>query len=108
MMVRVIFQANIHTTVDNSMWVEAPRLCLQYCVVEDFKSDPEWRALLFSSALDEVLEAYTSRLFEDGHQVNLDNLPEGASVDVFGSLAIVTIDLIPHKSWLFPRVRPLV
>lgn len=93
-MVRVIFQAKIHTTVDSGSWVEVPHLCLQHCVMEDFKVHPSWRRAISSLELDETLEAHTNRLFGDARRLDLSAAPEGVSVDVFGALAIVTIDLM--------------
>ncbi len=93
-MVRVIFQAKIHTTVDSSRWVEVPRLCLQHCVVEDFKAHSSWRKLISSLELDETLEAHTNRLFGDARRLDLSVAPEGVSVDEFGPLAIVCSGLI--------------
>lgn len=93
-MVRVIFQAKVHTTIDSDGWVEVPHLCLQHCVLEDFKAHTSWRKLISSLELDETLEAYTNRLFGDARRLDLSAAPEGVSVDVFGALAIVTIDLI--------------
>jgi hypothetical protein len=93
-MVRVIFQAKIHTTVDSGRWVEVPRLCLQHCVVEDFKAHHNWRKVISSLKLDEILEEHTNRLFGGVRRLDLNAVPEGVSVDVFGALAIVTIDLM--------------
>ncbi|HHQ4568964.1 TPA: hypothetical protein ACSP2E_004358 [Aeromonas hydrophila] len=93
-MVRVIFQAKVHTTVDCSRWVEVPRLCLQHCVVEDFKAHPSWRKAISSLELDGILEEYTNRLFGGAKRLDLNAVPEDVSVDVFGALAIVTIDLM--------------
>ncbi len=93
-MVRVIFQAKVHTSVDSGRWVEVPRLCLQHCVVEDFKAHTSWRKLISSLELDETLEAHTNRLFGDARRLDLNAVPEGVSVDVFGALAIVTINLM--------------
>ncbi|WP_139740253.1 hypothetical protein [Aeromonas veronii] len=103
MMVRVIFQSDVQTTVDNRMWVEVPRLYREHCMAEDFKSNPTWRALFFSSDIDEILETYREKLFEGTNRVHIDTLPEGVTVDLFSSLAIVTIDLKPHQTWLFKK-----
>jgi hypothetical protein len=93
-MVRVIFQAKVHTTVDCGGWVEVPHLCLQHCVVEDFKAHPSLRRVISSLELDEILEDHTNRLFGAAKRLDLKAVPEGVSVDVFGALAIVTIDLM--------------
>ncbi len=93
-MVRVIFQAKVHTTVDCGGWVEVPNLFLQHCVVEDFKAHPSWRRTISSFELDEILEEHTTRLFGGARRLDLNAVPEGVSVDVFGALAIVTINLI--------------
>ena len=93
-MVRVIFQAKVHTSVDYGGWVEVPHLCLQHCVVGDFKAHPDWRKAISSLELDETLEAHTNRLFGDARRLDLSAAPEGVSVDEFGALAIVTIDLM--------------
>ena len=93
-MVRVIFQAKVHTSVDSGRWVEVPRLCLQHCIVEDFKAHPDWRKAISSLELDETLEAHTNRFFGDARRLDLSAAPEGVSVDEFGALAIVTIDLM--------------
>lgn len=92
-MVRVIFQAKIHTTIDSDGWVEVPHLCLQHCVLEDFKAHNSWKKLISSLELDETLEEHSNRLFGDARRLDLSAAPEGVSVDVFGALAIVTIDL---------------
>lgn len=93
-MVRVIFQAKVHTTVDSGEWVEVPHLCLQHCFLADFKAHPSWRKLISSLELDETLEEHTTRLFGGARRLDLSAVPEGVSVDMFGALAIVTIDLI--------------
>ncbi len=93
-MVRVIFQAKVHTSVDSGGWVEVPHLCLQHCLIEDFKAHPRWRRSISSLELDEILEQHTTRLFGEARRLDLNTVPEGVSVDVFGALAIVTINLM--------------
>lgn len=61
--------------------------------MEDFKAHPSWRRSISSLELDEILEGHTNRLFGDSRRLDLSAVPEGISVDVFGALAIVTINI---------------
>lgn len=62
-MARVIFQAQIHNTFDCEAWVEIPDLCLQHCVLDDFKSHPQWRRVISSLEIDDVLAGHIKKLF---------------------------------------------
>ncbi|MDX7689936.1 hypothetical protein SJS37_19585 [Aeromonas caviae] len=104
-MVRVIFQADVKTSVDNKMWVKVPRLYREHCVAEDFKISPIWRAIFFSQDINEILEAYRDKLFGGSHFIDIHTLPEGVTVDLFGLLAIVTIDLRSQQTWFLQKIH---
>ncbi|HGY0992995.1 TPA: hypothetical protein ACNU17_002175 [Aeromonas salmonicida subsp. pectinolytica] len=97
-MARVIFQAQVNSTPNGESlcllkWIEIPQLCRQHCVLDEFKSHTQWRKIISTSEIDDALEEHIKSLFGETKRLDLDAIPDCVSVDLFGSLAIVTINL---------------